>query len=70
MATITITIPDAAVSLLQDTYGDLSVWLTAMVKAEAIQQRDTLTRKDLVEVMKDEAFLNELAPLVRRHRRA
>ncbi len=67
MATITVTIPDTAAALLTGTHGDLSIWLTARTVSAAKELRDNLNKHKLGKLMLNEAFLDELAPLIRKY---
>lgn len=68
MATVTLTVPDPAYKLLQDRYGaDLSVWLGRFLAEQAQDIRNDSAKRRLPELLKNEAFMAELVPLVRKH---
>ncbi len=68
MATISLTIPDAAVAILVRRYPDVPAWLLNMAVTEAKQIRHDAVKRELPEMLTNEAFLNDLVSLVATHR--
>ena len=65
---ITLTITDAQQSALVQRYGvDLAGWLLRIVASEAQEVINVAAKQRLPELLKDEAFMTELIPLVRKH---
>ncbi len=68
MPDIIINIPDAGYNLLQQRYaGATTAWLNSVAAAEVQDIRTLETRKRVPELMRNDAFVDEIAPIVKRY---
>jgi hypothetical protein len=65
---ITLTLTDIQDQALQQRYGDdLAAWLLRIIASEAQDVINVAAKQRLPELLKNEAFMAELVPLVRKH---
>ncbi len=67
MPDIIITVTAANIKLLQDRYGDPLAWLNRVIASEVTEMRQDTTRKGLPELLNNDAFVDEIAPIVKRY---